>query len=56
MIGKSGGEAKERNKPQKSCRRDMGNEGDLSRRRKNVDKRMCVVGRKCRPRIYFLRI
>ena len=34
-IGESGGEAKKRKKPHK--RRDMGNGGDLSRKRKNVD-------------------
>ena len=40
-IGEGGGDAKKRKKPHESCRRDVGNEGDLGgekKRRKNVDK------------------
>ena len=33
-IGEGGGEAKKRKKPRKSCRRDVGNGGDLDRKRK----------------------
>ena len=34
MIGEGGGEAKNRKKPRKSCRRDVGNGGDLCEKRK----------------------
>ena len=33
-IGEGGGEAKKREKPQRSCRRDVGNVGDLGGKRK----------------------
>ena len=33
-IGQGGGEAKKRKKPHKSCRRDVGNGGDLGVKRK----------------------
>ena len=36
-IGEGGGEAKMRKKPHKSCRRYVGNGGDLGERGKNVD-------------------
>ena len=34
MIGEGGGEAKKRKKPLKSCRRHVGNRGDLGGNRK----------------------
>ena len=34
MIGEGGGEAKKRKKPHKSCRRHVGNGGDLGGKRK----------------------
>ena len=37
-IGKSGGEAKMDKKPYKSCRRHVGNEGDLGGKRKKCRK------------------
>ena len=42
-IGDSGGEAKKREKPHKTCRRNVGNRGDLSRTiNKSVDKKGSV--------------
>ena len=34
-IGEGGGEAKKRQKPHKSCKRDAGNEDDLCEKRNN---------------------
>ena len=36
-IGEGGREAKKRKKPQNSCRRQVGNGGDLGGKRKNVE-------------------
>ena len=41
-IGEGGREAKKREKPQNSCRRYVGNGGDLGGRRKNVEKKRLV--------------
>ena len=41
-IGEGGREAKKRKKPQNSCRRHVGNGGDLGGRRKNVEKKGLV--------------
>ena len=41
-IGESGREANKRKKPHKSCRRHVGNGGDLSGKRKNVEKKGSV--------------
>ena len=38
-IGEGGGEAKKRKEPYKSCRRHVGNGGDLGGKQKNVDKK-----------------
>ena len=38
IIGEGGGEAKKRKKPQNSCRRHVGNGGDLGGKRKNRKK------------------
>ena len=37
--GESGGEAKKSKKPDKTCTRHVGNGGDLSGKRKNVEKK-----------------
>ena len=37
-----GGQAKKRNKPHNSCRRDVGNGGDLGGKRNYVDKKVLV--------------
>ena len=39
-IGEGSGEAKKRRKPQKSCRRDVENGGDLSGNMKNINKKV----------------
>ena len=41
-IGESGREAKKRKKPQNSCRRHVGNVGDLGGNKKNVEKKGLV--------------
>ena len=41
-IEEGGREAKKRKKPHKSCRRHVGNGGDLDGKRKNVDKKGLV--------------
>ena len=41
-IGECGGEAKKRKKPQKRCRRHVGNGGDLSGKKKNVENKGLV--------------
>ena len=44
MIGEGGGEPKKRNKPHKSCRRHVGNGGELGGKRKESRKeRVCPV-------------
>ena len=41
-IGEGGREAKKHKKPQNSCRRRAGNEGDSGGKRKNVEKKGLV--------------
>ena len=42
MIGESGGEAKKRKKPHKSCRRDVRNGETCVEREKHVDNKVLV--------------
>ena len=41
-IGEGGGKAKKSKKPHKSCRRDVGNGGDLGGEKKNVEKKRLI--------------